>query len=169
MPRAKACGTSNRSFEAACGSIANTDGNGSEPISKLAAQPDYFVVSSLAPRCTSMYYLGARCGPSRTRAARPILRYVCEIRSNQNGTSRCADLAAAEHDPFAARQTLQPDRPARGELVRRNADFCTEPVFVAVGESRRRIDHHRARVDLAQKTHRVAVMLGDDRIGVLRT
>jgi hypothetical protein len=29
---------------------------------KLAAQPDYFVVSSLAPRCTSMYYLGARCG-----------------------------------------------------------------------------------------------------------
>src|SRR5206468_10016273 len=47
-----------------------------EPISKLAAQPDYFVVSSLAPRCTSMYYLGARCGPSRTRAARPILRYV---------------------------------------------------------------------------------------------
>src|SRR6266496_156311 len=34
-----------------------------EPISKLAAQPDYFVVSSLVPRCTSMYYLGARCGP----------------------------------------------------------------------------------------------------------
>src|SRR5438477_1672236 len=47
-----------------------------EPIAKLAARPDYFVVSSLAPRCTSMYYLGARCGPSRTRAARPILRYV---------------------------------------------------------------------------------------------
>src|SRR5438477_12568216 len=45
-----------------------------------------------------------------------------EIRSNQNGTSRCADLAAAEHDPFAARQTLEPDRPARVELVRRNAD-----------------------------------------------
>ena len=37
---------------------------------KLAARPDSFVVSSLAPRCTSMYYLRARCGPSRSRAAR---------------------------------------------------------------------------------------------------
>src|SRR5947209_9155404 len=44
-----------------------------EPISKLAARHDSFVVSSLAPRCTSMYYLGARCGPSRSRAARLIL------------------------------------------------------------------------------------------------
>src|SRR5438105_6812310 len=66
-----------------------------EPISKLAAQPDYFganaallnvryahvsvcrgkaPVSSLVPRCTSLYYLGTRYGPSRTRPARPILR-----------------------------------------------------------------------------------------------
>src|SRR6266576_1062352 len=60
-----------------------------EPISKLATQPNYFVVSSLAPRCTSMYYLGARSGPSRTRAARPILRNVLEgrraTRDRRNG------------------------------------------------------------------------------------
>src|SRR5207249_10297281 len=67
------------SISPACGcarSICHSEDSALEPISKLAAQPDYFVVSSLGPRCTSMYYLGPRCGPSRTRAARPILRQV---------------------------------------------------------------------------------------------
>src|SRR6059036_1209840 len=77
---------------------------------KWAARPDSFVVSSLVPRCTSMYYLGTRCGPSRSRPVRPILRCI---------------LALALLAPLAARA----DAPqwnaivakARGQVVNFNA------------------------------------------------
>ena len=62
----------------------------------------------------------------------------------------------------------RPDRPARVQLVGRDADLGAEPVLEAVGEARRGVDHHRARVDLAQEAHRARVVLGDDRVGVLR-
>src|SRR5436305_14739099 len=104
-----------------------------------------------------MYYLGARCGPSRTRAARPILRYVLS-----------ASLTGTEDDPLAARQAFEPDRTARMQLVRRNADLRAEPVFEAVGEARRRVHENGARVDLAQESHCTHMIVGDDPIGVLR-
>ena len=44
--------------------------------SKQAARPEEFVVSSLAPRCTSMYYLGSRCGPSRPGPFAAVLSQV---------------------------------------------------------------------------------------------
>src|SRR5215472_8208230 len=77
-------------------------------------------------------------------------------------------LPAAEHDPLLAGQALESDRSARVELVGRDADLRAQPVFEAVGEARGGIDHDRARIDLAQEARRVAVMLGDDGVGVLR-
>src|SRR5689334_4655662 len=78
------------------------------------------------------------------------------------------DLACPQDDPLAAGQALQPDRAARMQLVRRDADLGAEAVFVAVGEARRRIDHHRARVDFAEEAHGARVIVRDDRVGVLR-
>src|SRR5512135_381253 len=80
-----------------------------------------------------------------------------------------ADLARPEHDPLATGQSFEADGAAGVKLVGRDADFGAEAVLEAVGEAGRGIDHHRARVDLAQEAHRVRVVLGHDRVGVLRT
>src|SRR6186713_1775832 len=80
----------------------------------------------------------------------------------------CPDLAFAVDDPFARGQSFEPDRPARVQLVGRDADFGAQPVFVAVGKARRRIYYHRARIDFAQEPVRALLIFGDDRVSVLR-
>src|ERR1700730_8932870 len=79
-----------------------------------------------------------------------------------------AYLPAAQDNPFPAGESFESDRATRVKLVGRDADLSPESVFEAVGKARRRIDHHRARIDLAHEPHRVAVMLGDDGVGMLR-
>ena len=104
-----------------------------EPISKLAARPDSFVVSSLAPRCTSMYYLGARCGPSRSRAARRDF----EIGSSPTVTASCATAGSAGAKP-------QPRLPARSfdsaaRSPRRRRQQRAAPALAADGRRHRRL------------------------------
>src|ERR1700682_912233 len=77
-------------------------------------------------------------------------------------------LPAAQDNPFPAGEPFEPDRAARVKLVGRDADLGAESVFESVGKAGRRIDHHRARIDLAHEPHRVAIVLGDDGVGVLR-
>src|SRR5438270_8310228 len=60
-----------------------------------------------------------------------------------------AYLPAAQDNPFPAGEPFEPDRAARVKLVGRDADLGPESVFEAVGKARRRIDHHRTRIDLA--------------------
>src|SRR5450755_1459627 len=79
-----------------------------------------------------------------------------------------AYLPAAQNNPLQTGETLEPDRATRVELVGRDSDLRAEPVFEAVGKARRRIDHHRARIDLAQEAHGIAVVPGDDGVSVLR-
>src|ERR1700730_17171369 len=78
------------------------------------------------------------------------------------------DLPRSQHDPLAAGEAFESDRSPRMELVGRDADLGAEPVLEAVGEAGRRIDQHRARVDFAKETHRVSIVLRDDRVRVLR-
>src|SRR2546428_9730766 len=70
-----------------------------EPLAKWAARPDDFVVSSLAPRCTSMYYLGARCGPSRPRAVRRDFEIGSRCRSRCESATllRAPPAVSVEH------------------------------------------------------------------------
>src|ERR1700676_3921887 len=79
-----------------------------------------------------------------------------------------AYLPAAQDTPFPAGESFESDRATRVKLVGRDADLSPESVFESVGKAGRCIDHHRARIDLAHEPHRVAVMLGDDGVGVLR-
>src|SRR5207253_1920909 len=83
---------------------------------------------------------------------------------------RCSgpDLALAQHDPLLGRETLQPHRPARMELVGGDADLRAEAVLEAVGEARAGVDHHARGIDLAQEAHRTRVMRGEDGVRVVR-
>ncbi|ABA49903.1 hypothetical protein BURPS1710b_3448 [Burkholderia pseudomallei 1710b] len=73
-----------------------------------------------------------------------------------------------EHHVLQRRETFEPDRAARVQLVVRDADLRAEPELEAVREARRRVHHHTRRIDFAQEAHRAVVILGDDRIGVMR-
>src|SRR3989337_3939703 len=92
---------------------------------------------------------------SCSSAARAIARWalwtgskVPPSRPTFNARSSAAHLAVAEDHVLERGEPLQPDRPARMQPVRGNADLGAQAVFVAVGEARRGVPHHRARVDL---------------------
>ena len=84
-----------------------------EPISKLAARPDCFVVSSLAPRCTSMYYLGARCGPcAHSGRAFEIVPVACNapIRNCRRTFRLESDVTGRDANPLALLRLVSRDR-----------------------------------------------------------
>src|SRR3954464_10343902 len=56
-----------------------------------------------------------------------------------------AKLSVANYDVLLRRQSLEPHRAARMQLVGGDADLCAQAVFIAVGKARRGIPHHRAR------------------------
>jgi hypothetical protein len=58
-------------------------------------------------------------------------------------------------------------RPARVQLLRRDADLRAEPELAAVGERVLRVDHHDRRVDLGEEALGPAHVVGDDRLGVV--
>ncbi len=74
----------------------------------------------------------------------------------------------AEHDVLLRGEAFEAHRAARVQLVGGDADLRAEAVLEAVGEARRGVHHHRARIDFAQETLRVRVVLGDDGVGVRR-
>src|SRR6185436_73805 len=83
-------------------------------------------------------------------------------------TASGPDLPVAEHHVLERGEAFQSHGTARVQLVGGDADLRAEAVLVAVGEAGRRVDDHRARVDLAQEALRALRVLGDDRVGVLR-
>src|SRR5437667_9525882 len=80
-----------------------------------------------------------------------------------------ANLAAAEDHVLLRGEALEAHRAARVQLVGGNADLCTQTVLESVGEARRGVHHHRARIDLAKEALRARLVLGDDRVGMLRS
>src|SRR5258707_8750991 len=143
----------------------------------------------MARRCSAgaigaARYAGAPVGIQRTccslssrNAAPAIARCALWTGSNVpprmpirdvNAAPLTADFAVAEDDVFLRRQTLEPDRTARVQLVGRDADFGAQAVLVAVGEAGGSVDDHRARIHFAQETLGARLVAGDDGVGVLR-
>src|SRR5258706_2537635 len=106
-------------------------------------------------------WIGSKVPPKRPGAD-------CRILPARSSTTSGAHLAVAQHDPLLRGEALEPNGPARVQLVGRDADLGAQAVLVTVGEAGRRVHHHRARVDLAQEPLRARVVLGHDRVGVLR-
>ena len=53
------------------------------------------------------------------------------------------------------------------DLVGADADFRAQPILEAIGKAGRSIYHHAAGVHLAQKTPGLAVVFGQDGVGVV--
>src|SRR5580658_10663094 len=60
------------------------------------------------------------------------------------------------------------DGAARVQPAGGDADLGAEAEFAAVGELRRGVMQHDRRIDLAQEFLRYDLVLGDDRVGVVR-
>src|SRR6266511_3868150 len=86
---------------------------------------------------------------------------------SESSLTLTAYLPGADDDPLLTGESLETDRPARVQLVSRNADLRPEPELVAVREPRRGVHEHRAGIDFAQEAQCVGVVLGDDRVGML--
>src|ERR1700758_1604680 len=67
------------------------------------------------------------------------------------GPSGRTDLTVSPHNPFGRGQFRQPHRPAGMQLLGGDADLSTETELLAVGERRRRVDHHRRGIDSVGK------------------
>src|SRR5690606_1792623 len=80
-----------------------------------------------------------------------------------------ADVPVAEHHVLLAGQAFQPYRAAGVQLVGGNADLRAQAVLEAVGETGGGVDHHRGGIHLSEEAPRIREVLGDDRVGVLRT
>ena len=76
-------------------------------------------------------------------------------------------MSIPKDDELLRGEALDPDRPARMELVGADPDLGAETVLEAVGEAGRGIDHDRAGIDLAQEALCTTQVLGDDGVGVL--
>src|SRR3546814_2606683 len=85
-----------------------------------------------------------------------------------SGLDQSAHRTVAHHDPLHRGQTSETARTARVELVGTDADLGAETVFVATVETRRRIDHHPTRMDLAHEATRVRQTPGYDTVGIVR-
>ena len=70
--------------------------------------------------------------------------------------SRICPLPSTTH--FWLVRPSSPTGPRACSLLVEMPISAPEAVFEAVGKARRRIDHHRARIDLAQEAHRVGVI-----------
>src|SRR6266511_5645200 len=89
-----------------------------------------------------------------------------EIRLGLRWGSLTAGVAVARYHVLCAGQLGQAHRAAGVQLLRGDADLRTEPELAAVGEPRRRVDHHRGGVHPGGETSRGRDRLGDDRLGV---
>src|SRR5690348_3797162 len=83
------------------------------------------------------------------------------------GAGLLPDVAIAQYDEFLAGQSFQSNGAAGVDLVGRDADFRTESIFESVSESGGGVYHHRTGIHLAQETTGAAVILGNNRVGML--
>jgi len=92
----------------------------------------------------------------------------CPAATRRARSSRRTNLPAAAHQVFVGRQLGGADRSARRQSLGRDADLRTHAELAAVGELGRGVDQHDGAVDLAQEALGHGVILGHDRIGVVR-
>src|SRR3954463_12992725 len=79
----------------------------------------------------------------RVRMARlPVSDASTLCRSVTRSQASGADMAISSDDPRGAGEFGQAHRPARVQLLGRDADLRAEPELLAVGEPGRRVDHH---------------------------
>src|SRR3569833_2955297 len=115
--------------------------------------------------------MGSKVPPRRPNMNQraPAMREVeNECRRPVPGKALLPDMALPQHDELLTREPFESDRSAHVDLVGADAALRAETVFEAIGETRRGVHHHRARIHLAQETPRARVILGDDGVGVLR-
>src|SRR3954465_12118802 len=138
------------------------------------SSPSRRIAIRQAARCAS-------CGGSKVPPNRPMrMPRVCDGIDTRGGritrvtnhspteeNSR-PDLSAAAHAILEARELLHADRAARMKATGGDADLRAKTEFAAIGELRRRIVEYDRRVDFAQKFLCRRVVLGDDRVGVVR-
>src|SRR5438094_8076935 len=79
-----------------------------------------------------------------------------------------AHLAVAADEVFVGGQFGGADRPTRRQPLGRDADLGAHAELAAIGELGRGVDQHDGAVDLAQKAFGGRLVLGHDRVGVVR-
>src|SRR5204862_2462795 len=79
-----------------------------------------------------------------------------------------AHLAVAADEVFVGGQFGGADRPSRRQPLGRDADLGPHAELAAIGKLGRGVDQHDRALDLAQEPLGRGVVLGHDRIGVVR-
>ena len=90
------------------------------------------------------------------------------VRRSVPGRFLVPDLAVAPHEVLVGGELAQRHRATRVQLLRGDPDLRAEPELGAVGEARRRVDHHGGGVDLGGEPPRRVELAGEDRFGVPR-
>src|SRR5437762_4445173 len=130
------------------------------------------MASRRAARC-------AACGGSKVPPNRPIrIPGACGGRTRRGGCITCAkgtverssrpDLPGAAHAIFEAGELLDADRATGVQLAGGDADLGAEAELAAIGELGRGVVQHDRRIDLVEEFLCRGLVLGDDRVGVVR-
>ena len=77
-------------------------------------------------------------------------------------------MPVPEYDVFLGRQSFQSNGSPCMQLVCADADLGAQAILKAIRKTAGCVDHHGTRVNLAKKTPRLAEVLRDDNIGMLR-
>src|SRR3989338_2058184 len=98
-------------------------------------------------------FLKRECALRRLRRAQVAV--MNRVEGTAKNTDRLhlkllADVSVAEHHEFDRGQPFEPDRTTGMQLVGGDANLDADSLLETVGEARRGVDHHRARIDLAQ-------------------
>ena len=89
---------------------------------------------------------------------RQVRNHVCPLLAN---------FALPKHHPFHRGQALDAHGSSGVKLIGGDADFGPQAVFKAIGKTRAGVDHHAGRVHLTQKPLRMAMVRGQNGIGVV--
>src|SRR3954452_13935786 len=115
------------------------------------------------------------CSPSSAARAisvatviRSPFRDAPRSRAPVQSMPSAADLPGAPREPLRARQLRESHRASGVELLRRDADFGPESELAAVGEARGGVHHHDGGIDLGEEARGIRLVLGHDRLGVMR-
>src|SRR5947209_17078562 len=132
---------------------------GSNPFTSAAMLTGYSLASNLVisttPLCPATRFdqVVGTSFPTGVTAPRPVItarRIEPETGHPRRGL-RLSDLPVAEHDVLRRRQLLEPQRPARMQPVRGDADLRAHAVHTAVGEAGGCVHVHGGRVHLPRE------------------
>ena len=82
--------------------------------------------------------------------------------------SSTTDMPITQHHKLLRGQPFQADWSTGMDFIGGYADFRTQPIFETIGETRRGIHHHAARIHFAKEASRPAVVFGHDSVGMFR-